>query len=170
MESGERCENDKGGEESVHYIVQQKNFLISSITLLFKSLEENLEKLHSGLKRNEPESDKLDDYMDLIFQNVEENCRLFLDTNVKGREEPIHWTRERRNYLILLVSHLYDSVGDNLERLDWYYKCEEDCDVLGHYLDLIYENIERNCKHFLNSMLINDKGVCELLKRYFPFP
>jgi hypothetical protein len=170
MELGERCKNDKGGDEPVHWIQKRREILIADAIQLFSSLEENLKKLHSGLERDEPEADKLDDCMDLIFQNVEENCKLFLDTNAKGREEPVCWTKERRNHLILLVSHLYNSVGDNLEKLDWYFEWEKDSDVLDYYLDLIYENIEENCKLFLKAVTINDSGVCELLKRYFPFP
>jgi hypothetical protein len=166
MESaGERLEKEEEVEE--HWTVLRKNGLISSITPLYESLGKNLKKLYFGLEKKQPESDIVDNYLDLILQDIEESCRLFLDYNAKGREEPVHWTQERRNHLIVLVDHLYTSVSINLEKLHWYLDWDNTkSDALDHYLDLLDENVEENCKMFLDSMTIDDNHVRSLLNKY----
>ena len=169
MESaGERREKEEKEEKvEEHWTVMRKDGLISSITPLYESLGKNLKKLYWGLKQKQPESDIVDNHLDLIFQDIEESCRLFLDYNAKGREEPVHWTQEQRNHLIVLVDHLYTSVSINLEKLHWYLDWDNtESDALDYYLDLLDENVEESCKMFLDSMTIDDNLVRSLLDKY----
>jgi hypothetical protein len=74
---------------------------------------------------------------------------------VKGGVYPMTWTDRRKKMLIMILNHLYESLGESLFQLQLDYEWDTpDSDAMEDYMDMILQNVEANCKLFLNSLTI----------------
>ena len=65
------------------------------------------------------------------------------------------WTEKRKKMLIMILTHLYESLGESLFQLQLDYEWDTpDSDAMEDYMDMILQNVEANCKLFLNSLTI----------------
>jgi hypothetical protein len=83
---------------------------------------------------------------------------------VKGGVYPMTWTYRRKKMLIMILNHLYESLGESLFQLHLNYDWDTpDSDAMEDYMDMILQNVEANCKLFLTSLTIGDESNKESL-------
>jgi hypothetical protein len=81
-----------------------------------------------------------------------------------GPSYPMTWTDKRKKMLIMILNHLYESLGESLFQLHLNYDWDTpDSDAMEDYMDMILQNVEANCKLFLTSLTIGDENNKEVL-------